>query len=178
MDLHASWEYCTRIEKRRGRVWSAGVTVARPNVPVLQQGELRPWQLQIVGSLGQEPDDRTINWIYDSEGGKGKTALCRYILVNFSNVLFLSTSSTKDACHQIVKETKEFTTILVNLPRQAEGHISYAAFESIKDGLVYSGKYTGGFKIFKPPHLYIFANWLPNFNALSQDRWNVIDLGV
>lgn len=145
---------------------------------VLQQGELRPWQTAIADALQQEPDDRTINWVYDSEGGKGKTALCRYILKHHKNVLFLSTSSTKDANHQIVKSSHSFRIILVNLPRQSEGKISYAAFESIKDGLVYSGKYTGGFKIFNPPHIYIFANWLPDFNALSRDRWNIIDLGI
>lgn len=141
---------------------------------VLQERQLKDWQRDIIDTLKGPADDRTINWVTDIAGGQGKTALCRYILKNFQNVLFLSNSSTKDALHQIVKAHTPFTTVLFNFPRQAEGHISYSSFESIKDGLCYSGKYSGGFKLFKPPHVYIFANWHPELHQLTADRWNEI----
>ena len=30
-------------------------------------------------------------------------------------------------------------------------------------------------KSYDPPHLLVFANWHPNYLALSLDRWHVID---
>jgi len=176
VDLRSSIQYCSDAEKRSGCVWSAGFSLPGEQVPVLSRTDLRPWQELLVQNLGGPPDDRTIEWYYDYIGGQGKTAVCKHILSNFSDVLFLSTSSAKDASHQIVKRTKPYKIILINFPRQAEGKISYASMEAIKDGLVYSGKYEGGFKLFPPPHLIVFANWQPDVNQLSQDRWKITEL--
>jgi len=41
----------------------------------------------------------------------------------------------------------------------------------LKDGVVFSGKYEGGARLFPPPHVIIFANFLPDFTKLSADRW-------
>lgn len=169
-------KYCSDKDKRKGRVWANAWNISS-DVNALTYDQLRPWQKEIYDNLLTEPDDRTINWVCDTAGNQGKTALCKSIIANFTDVLFLSSSNTKDACHQIIKREKPYKIALVNLPRQAEGHVSYAAYESIKDGLVYSGKYDGGHKLFRSPHLYIFANWKPDVQALSQDRWNIIYLG-
>jgi len=176
IDLRASIKYCTNIEKRRGQIWTRGFTIPGEQMQLLRQDQLHDWQADIIDTLRGAPDDRTVNWVTDTEGGKGKTALCKYILSTFSNVLFLSSSSTKDALFQIVKEKKNFKIVLFNFPRMAEGHISYSAFEAIKDGLCYSGKYEGGYKIFPSPHVYIFANWSPDMSQLSRDRWNEIQI--
>lgn len=63
--------------------------------------------------------------------------------------------------------------VIINLPRTTEGHVSYASIESLKDGLIQSGKYEGGFRMYKPPHVIIFANFLPTLEALSLDRWSI-----
>lgn len=46
---------------------------------------------------------------------------------------------------------------IMNLPRSAEGKVSYNAIEQVKDGLTSSSKYEGGFKIFNPPHKFLFS---------------------
>lgn len=143
---------------------------------VLSFDDLRDWQREIVDDLRGPPDDRTINWIYDRNGGTGKTALCKHIIATFPDVLFLSSSNAKDAAYQIIKRDAPYKIILINFPRQSEGHVSYSSFESIKDGLVFCGKYAGGFKLFTSPHIYIFANWPPDMGMLSQDRWNITEL--
>ena len=51
--------------------------------------------------------------------------------------------------------------------------MSYSAIESLKDGLLFSGKYEGGVKLFPPPHVVIFANFLPDMTKLSIDRWDI-----
>lgn len=61
----------------------------------------------------------------------------------------------------------------MNLSRQAEGALSYASIEAIKDGLVFSGKYEGGFRLFPKPHIVIFSNWYPDLAKLSLDRWDI-----
>lgn len=176
IDIRASVEYCSNPEKRSGLIWISGFSLPQVQVQVLRPDQLKDWQIDIIDTLRGPADDRTVNWIVDIQGGQGKTALCKFIIANFTEVLFLSTSSAKDAAYQIIKTPQNFKIILFNLPRQAEGHLSYAAFESLKDGLVYSGKYTGGFKLFPPPHVYIFANWNPDRTQLSMDRWNIIEI--
>ena len=57
------------------------------------------------------------------------------------------------------------------------GAVSYNAIEQLKDGLVFSSKYEGGVKMFNPPHVIIFANWLPDVKTLSEDRWNIVNIG-
>jgi len=87
--------------------------------------------------------------------------------------MFLTSAAGKDLVHQVVKQKKDPKIILFNLSRSAEGAFSYASIESIKDGLVFSGKYEGGTRLFPRPHIVIFANWLPDFAKLSLDRWDI-----
>jgi len=90
--------------------------------------------------------------------------------------LFLSSAAGKDMCHQIVKSKFNPNTILVNLSRQSEGAFSYASLECIKDGLVFSGKYEGGTRLFPKPHIIVFSNWFPDLAKLTLDRWCIREL--
>lgn len=127
--------------------------------------------------LRQPPNDRTILWYYDEAGGCGKTAMAKHILHTFQDCLFLSGGNFKDASYQIIKQKQDPKVILVNLPRTSEGRVSYASFEAIKDGLIQSGKYEGGYRIYAPPHLVVMANFVPELSALSLDRWDIRYLG-
>lgn len=172
----ASILYCSDVNKRTGRVWSNNIQGVQGSTKVLELDQLHGWQQQLWTELNGPADDRRIVWITDVLGGKGKTAFCKFVLHHKKNVVFLSTSSTKDACHVVMSQKNPPQIVLMNLPRQSEGKISYAAVETIKDGLIYSGKYTGGFRIFNPPHFIVFANWSPDFTALSIDRWHEVIL--
>lgn len=119
---------------------------------------------------------RTIIWYTDIQGGCGKTALCRYMIANIPHVLFISTGAAKDILYQVIKNQWDPTVVIFNLPRTAEAAMSYSAIEQLKDGLVFSGKYEGGVKMFPPPHVVVFANFVPDLSRLSIDRWDTRDL--
>jgi len=168
----ASVAYCSDPQKRHGRIWAKHYQV-RDNLQLLEPDNLFMWQRELVEELAGVPDPRKIVWYYDADGGSGKTAIARHLLGLHPGVLYLAGGSYKDACHACVKARQDPRIVLVNLPRTTEGKVSYATFESLKDGLVYSGKYEGGVRLFAPPHVIIFANFLPDLAALSIDRWDV-----
>lgn len=95
------------------------------------------------------------------------------MIENLDSVLFLTSAAGKDLVHQVVKTKRPPKIVILNLSRQSEGAFSYASVESIKDGLVFSGKYEGGSKLFPRPHVIVFANWNPDLSKLSLDRWDI-----
>lgn len=174
-DLKRSLKYCTDPNKRAvaKNVWVKGWTLPKQLKLIT---ELRPWQQQIIDIIKEEPDDRTIHWFWEGEGNVGKTALTKYILATQANVHYFSGGKANDIAFQVIKNNWDPEICIFNFPRTAEGAVSYNAIEQLKDGLIFSSKYEGGVKMFNPPHVLIFANWLPDQNTLSIDRWNIVQL--
>lgn len=140
--------------------------------------ELSEWELKVIFSLKSEPDPRKITWFFDTVGGKGKTRFCKYIMQNYEAMYFTGGKNT-DITSQILllQEKEEIPSIfLFDLPRTSEGKISYNSLEQIKNGLINSSKYKGGTAIFNTPHIFVFANYEPNYENLSLDRWEIIEL--
>lgn len=178
--IYNSVKYCSDPAKRapNGRIWHDGyrLPTAIP-LSTITEETLRPWQLELYTELKTVPNDRTIRWFYDEYGSAGKTAMARFLITTLRQVAFLSGGRFQDISYQIVKMKEDPKIILINLPRTTEGHVSYAGIESMKDGLIQSGKYEGGIRIYNPPHVVVFANFLPNLGALSLDRWKITYLG-
>jgi len=175
-DIKSSIKYCSDPEKRapQGRIWSSGFSVA-PDIPpyIIKPDQFYQWQTDLLQELAQEPHDRTIVWYCDEPGGSGKTALSKYILATVPSCLFFSGGNFRDISHAVIKSSYDPTVIIMNLPRSSEGKISYGAIESMKDGLIQSGKYEGGTRMYKPPHVIIMANFMPELSQLSLDRWQI-----
>lgn len=171
--MHRSVQYCTDPQKRRGRIWSNGFSVSQEGLDIVQEAELFDWQRELAAELGGLPHRRNVIWYIDMEGGCGKTEFCRFLVKNVQNVLFLTSAAGKDLVHQVVKSKNDPKIIIMNVSRQAEGAFSYASVETIKDGLVFSGKYEGGTRLYPRPHVVIFANWMPDLTKLSLDRWDI-----
>lgn len=168
--------YCSDKAKRKpgGRLWTHGFQVpSESSVEILAIPDMYTWQQELAEELKGDPDSRRILWYYDQAGGSGKTEMAKYILATFPAALFLSGGAFKDISYLIVKAKKDPTHIIVNLPRTSEGKVSYASLEAAKDGLVQTGKYEGGHRMYPHPHVIVMANFLPDFGALSQDRWMV-----
>lgn len=175
-DIKSSIKYCSDPEKRapQGRVWSAGFNLPDTDDDgILKEDALYQWQRELVAELREAPDRRTITWFFDEIGGSGKTEISKFIMSTFPCSHFFSGGNFKDMSHAIVKSSWKPKVVLVNLPRTADGKVSYGALEAIKDGLIQSGKYEGGFKIYAPPHVIVMANFLPDLQALSIDRWDI-----
>ena len=141
--------------------------------------ELYNWELDIMDLLKTEPDDRTINWYWENEGCKGKTTFQKYIYGRFDKVVVLSGkgSDMKNGVLEFYKATQSLPKIiLVNVPRCNHKYISYTGLEEIKDGFFYSPKYEGGMICGPSPHVVVFANQPPDYEEMSKDRWNVVEL--
>nr|WAE42902.1 MAG: replication associated protein [Cressdnaviricota sp.] len=168
----AAADYCAKLETSTGRRWIFPKRLPRyePDRIVL-----RPWQETIHQLLLSKPNDRSVFWIYDINGGAGKTAFCRWMIEEYPNqILYVSGkgSDIKYAVAEWIKE-KHLGIVLFNLPRSAEGHISYDAIECIKDSVLFSNKYESCSVALKPCHVIIFANVEPDYTKLSLDRWVV-----
>lgn len=139
----------------------------------------KPWQQKVLDIIDEEPDSRTINWIYDKIGNSGKSFLTKYLAL--THELIIADGKKDNILHQVHKklneEEKEFRIVLLDIPRSSEGYINYGVLEQLKNGIIYSGKYEGGLCLFDNVHVFVFANFYPNTDEFSEDRWNIIDIG-
>lgn len=132
----------------------------------------RPWQQHVLTILSQTPNDRSIHWVHDTDGGKGKSRLTRHLVMEHGAILL--TGKTHDMTYaysgqpivvfDIARSSQEFTDHL------------YVMAENLKNGITFSGKYDKGQSIFKTPHVIFFSNSYPKDGAWSHDRLKLLDL--
>lgn len=179
LEIARNWmscvKYATKEDTRTGDQYSNFLTFSVRDP--LQGKDLYPWQVDVMNLISSTcSDDRTVHWFVDTKGAKGKTSLCKHILLSQVGWLFLSAGRGSDILCSVaayLKSGKKLRGILANYSRDKEGFISYSALESIKDGLIFSTKYESQHAIFDTPHVICFANWSPNTSKLSADRWNI-----
>lgn len=137
----------------------------------------KEWQQRIVDFVASPPDDRTVKWVVDVDGGKGKSFLAKYLYLTYPTII---ADGKKDNVFNQLKtkldEGIEPRLILLDIPRCGEGYMNYGVIEQLKNGLVYSGKYEGGDCVFDPPHVIVMANFEPDYHQFTEDRWSVVDL--
>lgn len=134
------------------------------------------WQINILNNLDTEADDRTVNWYWSEKGGVGKSQFAKYCVAK-KNCLFFEEGKKADIMHLIFEAPEDrLGAMIIDVPRANGNNISYKAIESIKNGLIYSSKYEGGYKLFNSPHIFVFANKPPKIEDLSEDRWNIINI--
>ena len=139
--------------------------------------QLRPWQSNLVRLLREEPNDRTITWVWEAEGCSGKTTFQKYVYTNFARTVVLSGrgSDMKQGIAKYYETTNELPNIvLINVPRSCTGFLSYSGIEEVKDMFFFSPKYEGCMVCGACPHVIVFANCEPDYERMSSDRWNVI----
>lgn len=168
-------DYCQKTETRVGETISKGFKVPKKQ----KINVFRPWQQSIHNILVEEPDDRTIYWIYDWKGNQGKTVFCQHIYRTLPRVLYIDgkAADMKYGIASYIEDMKEDPRIIfIDITRSLEGYVSYTGIEAIKNGIFYSTKYKSKMVDIDNPHVFVFANFLPDFNALSSDRWEIIDI--
>jgi len=133
----------------------------------------KPWQQELLEELGSKPDDRKIIWYYDKVGNTGKTffAKWRYQLDKYTAVV--QGGNAKDIYHIISKRTDDTKTVIIDMSRCSEFMIDYNLIENVKNGYFQSGKYNSQFVSMPSPHLVVFANFKPDIEKLSEDRWDI-----
>lgn len=160
-------KYCSKEESRVKGPWDHHTNWIQTIT------NLRPWQREISEfTLLSEPNDRSIIWIWDTIGNKGKSAISKYLAI-VHGATILNNGSFADLAYALPDNPK---IIIFDLPRTIEGRVNYTAIEKCKDGAIFSAKYESRMKWFNPPHVIVFANFEPDYTRMSMDRWVVIDL--
>ncbi|WP_445720966.1 hypothetical protein, partial [Flavobacterium sp.] len=139
----------------------------------------KEWQRKILDIIEEPANNRKINWVVDEEGNSGKSFLTKYIYLKNRDTTIITNGKANDSFNQIlghIGQDKTIKVCIVDIPRCMEKYVSYQAIEKIKDGLFYSGKYEGGICCFEPPHIIVFSNTEPDYDQMSMDRWNIIEL--
>lgn len=171
-NLDASIDYCQKPESRTGKIYKFGFPL---ELKIIE--ELRPWQSQIIELVKLQPDDRTINWVYDETGMNGKTVFSKYLYAKHDSIICTGGGNKDIACLLSIlkkdgRDLNKNTSFIFNFPRSTEG-VSYKAIESVKDGLMTSVKYESSTLVFNCPHVWIFSNELPELEKISKDRWKL-----
>lgn len=165
------------LAKKPGDV--TGILALYANKPVQEKEDnlkLREWQGDLLQDLAEKPDDRKIIWYMDERGGCGKSRFTRwmvkqklaYCLTNLGGS-YHAASTIKSA----IDNGWNQKILIVDLSRGYEDKDIYDPLEAIKNGMITSVKYAGQTVEFEPPHVVVFANFMPNLQKMSMDRWDI-----
>lgn len=142
--------------------------------PQLVDGTFRPWQHAANARVNGEAHPRYITFYVDPEGNRGKSWLVRYWLSHRGNTQFMSIGKRDDLAYAVSCDTSLF---VFDIPRGNMQFVQYGLFEQLKNQVVFSNKYMSQTKILNVcPHVVVFSNEMPDMNALTADRYQVINL--
>ena len=172
--------YCLKLDTRVDGPWlDTDVELYIPRQYRLDT--LYPWQQQVIDSASNF-DSRTVHYVWDPYGSKGKTtiaAICcllhhglRIPAVNDHEKLLASVCDILTA-----KDERQPGPTFIDLPRYMDKkrlHGIYSAIEEIKNGHAYDMRYHFKEWWFDSPPVWVFANTQPVVSALSRDRWKFL----
>lgn len=144
----------------------------RAPLPLIQQGEPSAWQRELEEELNSLPNDRSVLFYVDPDGGKGKTWFQQWYYTNHSDKTQLLGVGKRDDMAFAVDASKE--VFLINVPRGGMEYLQYTILEQIKDRMVFSPKYETTMKIIKKKtHVVVFCNEMPDMDKMSDDRYDI-----
>lgn len=132
-------------------------------------------------AMTPQPDDRLVHWYYDPIGGTGKSWLALYLFACKNYVCFKAFGGIRDMSTIIKSQLdagRDPSVVVCDLPRACETKAIYEPLESIKDKIITTQKYEGTSFHIPPCHLLVMANFLPQLDAMSLDRWRIYHVSV
>lgn len=167
--------YCCKTESRNGRLIYMNYTPPR-EIKCIKESDLRPFQSEILRLSKLEPDGRTIYWIIDEIGNTGKSQFCRFMALRY-NAFVIQGGKLGDIMNMVFNEDMNSVyTCIIDIPRCNKNNVSYASIECILNGMITNTKFETGRKIFNPPHIFVFSNFYPDTEKLSNDRWKLFEI--
>lgn len=165
-----SVEYCCKKSFPGARRWFRRVDIPVQVIDTFLEYEEREWQTELLKVLELPPDPRKIIWLWEPIGSSGKTTIAKHICLT-KNAIYVS-GRARDMKSAIACQKIKPEIVLVDLPRTVEGFVSYQGIEEIKNGIFFNGKYESGMVLFNNPHVIVLANFPPDEDKLSSDRWD------
>lgn len=140
------------------------------------EAKLYPWQKVLENKLLSTPNDRKIQWYWDSKGNTGKSFMANYLEAT-KGATVLDCSKKVDLAYMLREH--EGPVVLFNIVRSLDeqfmGHV-YGLAEAIKDDMVTSTKYEPVRLRLGPQHVIVFANIEPDYTKWSEDRYDVTEI--
>lgn len=189
-DLPCHWErcrnwraaikYCSKVDTRIDGPWTniPGMTWRKSIISPLDGKILFPWQVRILELIKENPDDRKIYWYWDSIGCTGKTSLAKHIRITYGKKWLYVNGASRDILCALIRRLENFDIdgVIFGITRQDASRVSYRSIEIIKDGIGFNAKYESDDFLMSPPHVLIFANFPPDKDMLSADRWVIEEI--
>lgn len=136
------------------------------------------WESEVLEIIKKEPDDRSIYWYYENKGCRGKSSFARYLCAKEDALIVAGKPADVKFTIMKWKESKGYypTLIIYDIPRTQEGFVSYQLLEEVKNGCFLSTKYECGMVLMNHPHVLCFANFYPDTEKMSEDRWKITEI--
>lgn len=136
--------------------------------------KLDDWMSELETIVTTKADKRKVYWIWEPNGGVGKSTFCKY-LCHKHKAVYIDEGKKSDLINIIynIETINSKSIIAIDIPRDNGNSVSYKAIEQIKNGMICNTKYETGMKLFNSPHLIIFSNCYPEKEKLSKDRWMI-----
>ncbi len=146
----------------------------RPKLPVATH-PLHSWQSSLVEKLSVDANARSVIFLVDTKGNAGKTYFADYVEATLPKVQVMKPGKCADMAFEYSEDT---LILIIDVPRSKMNQFEYmySFIECIKDGRLFSPKYEPITKRFPPPHVLVMMNEEPDYSALSEDRYDVIDV--
>lgn len=142
----------------------------RAPAPVIRDGTPGGWQEELETELDGEPDDRSILFYVDPDGGKGKSWFQQYYISKYPEKAQVLSVGKRDDIAHYVDETKSI--FFFNIPRGGMEFMQYTILEQIKDRMIFSPKYNSRTKILRSKtHVVVFCNEDPDHSKMTEDRY-------
>lgn len=155
------------------------------NIEIPQKPD-RPWALELLEQVENKEcpkGDRKIIWYCDHEGNAGKTLLSKYLARTYNDesgfdwLLMGAMQDEKEANNQVVVASGQgfrFKGFILDLTRANKYRKKcYSYLEAFKNGQITSTKYQGGNVAWNTPWVIVMANFWPQVEELSKDRWDI-----
>lgn len=157
-----------------------GVSTIYNKRPMITEPIERPtleWSNVLINELNNAADNRKILWYYDESGGKGKSWTAKYLCQSPEYIIFKRCDGGRNISHILLKHIRnhpELKAVIFDLPRSYQDRDIYEVMECIKDRMITSTKYDGVTQLLpKNLHVVVFANFLPERNSMSADRFDI-----
>ncbi len=173
-NLKASLAYVTKTDTRIDGPWTMGWSIPE-QIRTISPGDFRPWQLVAQSLLtGNNEDERNIYWLYERRGGVGKTAFAKWAAINLDTIVLGGRGADiKYGVFKYYKSRGNVQRCIFHFTRSVEGFVSYQALEEVKDGMFFNTKYESEMILFNSPKILCLANFPPDKDKLSLDRWKI-----
>ena len=136
--------------------------------------ELRDWQQTLKDEFTASADDRTILFVIDYEGNKGKSWFCMHCFNTLSGCQLIDPGKKADMAYELKQDTR---ILLIDCARSRTDVLDYHFIEKVKDGVVFSPKYESTTKFLQHSvHVVVFMNCEPDPEKLSEDRYRYLHL--